>query len=63
MFLTVQTFTHLFSLTVSNFVVIFRLFDRKFDEDSKNLLKLLIFSLQVDFTSDFVPDCSFKLCF
>jgi len=53
----------LFSLTISNFVVIFRLFDRKFDEDSKNVLKPVIFSLQVDFTSDFVPDCSFKLCF
>jgi len=36
---------------------------RKFNEDSKNLLKTVIFSLQVDFTGDFVPDCPSKLCF
>jgi len=43
--------------------VFFRLLDRKFNEDSKNVLKTLIFSLQVGFTSDFVLDCHFKLCF
>jgi len=26
-------------------------------------VKTIIFSLQVDFTDDFVPDCPFKLCF
>jgi len=37
--------TPLFSLTVPNFVMIFRLFDKKFNEDSKNVLKTLIFLL------------------
>jgi len=31
------------------------LLDRKFNEDSKNVLKTVIFSLQVGLTSDFVP--------
>jgi len=31
--------------------------DRKFNEDSKNVLKNMIWSLQVGFTSDFIPDC------
>jgi len=35
--------------------------DRKFEEDSKNVLKTVIFLLQVIFTDDFVPDCPFKL--
>jgi len=35
--------------------------DRKFDEDSKNGLKNMIRSLQVDFTGDFVPNCRFKV--
>jgi len=35
----------------------------KFDEDFKNMLKTIIFLLQVGFTNDFVPDCSYKLCF
>jgi len=35
--------------------------DRKFNEDFKNLLKTVIFLLQVGFTGDFVPDFSFKL--
>jgi len=41
----------------------FRLLDGKFNEDSKNALKTVIFSLQVGFTSGLVPDCPFKLCF
>jgi len=40
-----------------------KLLDRKFDEDSKNVLKTVIFSLQVGFTGNFVPDCPFKLYF
>jgi len=35
----------------------FMLLDRKFNEDSKNVLKKVIFSLQVGFTDGFVPDC------
>jgi len=31
--------------------------------DSKNVLKTVIFSLQVDFTGHFVHDCQFKLYF
>jgi len=31
--------------------------DRKFNEDSKNVLRNMIRSLQVGFTSNFVPDC------
>jgi len=37
--------------------------DRKFNEDSKNVLKTVIISFKVDFTSGFVADCHFKLCF
>jgi len=33
------------------------LLDRKFNEDSKNVIKTVIFSLQVGFTVNFVPDC------
>jgi len=55
-FRLVQTLTPLFSLTVPNFVVFFRLLDRKFNEDFKNVLKTVIFSLQVGFTGDFAPD-------
>jgi len=40
----------------------FMLLDRKFNDDSKNVLKTIIFSLQAGFTSDFVSDCRFKLC-
>jgi len=36
---------------------------RKFYEDSKNVLKTIIFFLQVGFTSDFVLNFSFKLWF
>jgi len=60
-FLTVQILTPLFSLTVPNFVVFFRLSDRKFNEESNSVLKTVIFSLQVCFTNGFVPDCLFKL--
>jgi len=41
----------------------FRLLDRKFNEDSKNVLKTVTFSLQVGFTGGFIPDCFFKLFF
>jgi len=37
--------------------------DRKFNGDFKNVLKTVIFSLQVGITGDFVLDCPFKLCF
>jgi len=43
--------------------VFFRLSDRKFNGDSKNVLKTINFLLQVGFTGDFVLDCPFKLCF
>jgi len=58
----VQILTPLFSLTVPNFVVFFMSLDRKFNEDSKNVLKIVIFSPQVGFISDCVSDCPFKLC-
>jgi len=44
-------------LTVPNFVGFFRLFDRKFNEDFKNVLQTVIFLLQVGFIGDFVSDC------
>jgi len=53
-FLPVQILTPLFLLTVPNFVVFFRSFHRKFNEDSENVLKTVIFSLQESFTGDFV---------
>jgi len=53
----------LFSLTVPNYVLFLMLLDSNFNEDSKNVLKIIIFSLQMRFTSDFVFDCLFKLCF
>jgi len=62
-FLVVQSLTPLFALTVPNFLLFFRLLDKKFNEDSKNVLKTVIFLLEVDFIGDFVLDCSFKLCF
>jgi len=62
-FLAVQTLKPLFSLAVPNFVVFFRLSDMKFDKDSKNVLKTIFFLLQVVFIGNFVPDCSYKLCF
>jgi len=37
--------------------------DRKFNEDSKNVLKPVIFLFQVAFIGDYVSDCPFKLCF
>jgi len=48
------------SLTVPNFVVFLRLLDGKFNEDFKNVLKTVIFLLQVE-TGNFVLDCHFKL--
>jgi len=51
--------TPLFSLIVPNFDLFFRLLDKKFNEDFKNILKAAIFLLQMDFTEDFVSDCFF----
>jgi len=62
-FLVVQNLTPLFSQTVLNFAVFFRLLNRKFNEDSKNVLKTVIFLLEMGLTSDFVFNCIFKLCF
>jgi len=42
--------------------IFFRLLNRKFNEDSQNVLKTVIFLLQVGFKGNFVPDCFFKLC-
>jgi len=42
-FLTVQSLTSFLYLTVSNYVVFFRLLDSKFNEDSKNVPKTVIF--------------------
>jgi len=39
------------------------LLDRKFNEDSKNVLKTVFFSPQVGLTGDFVPDCPLKPSF
>jgi len=41
----------------------FRILDRKFNEDSENVRKTVIFSRQVGFTGEFVTNCAFKLCF
>jgi len=57
-FFTVQILTALFSLTVLKFLCFFRLLDRKFNEESKNVLKNVIRSLQVGFRSHFLADCS-----
>jgi len=43
--------------------VFFRLLDRKFNDDSKNVLKTVTFSLQVGFISDFALDYRFNLSF
>jgi len=37
--------------------VFFLLCDRKFNEESKNVLKIVIFSLKVGLTSNYVSDC------
>jgi len=62
-FLAVQILTPFFSLTVPNFEMFLRLLNKKFNEDFKNVLKTVIFLLQVGFTGDFVSDCHFKLFF
>jgi len=43
-------------MNLTNFVVFFKSLDKKFNGDSKNLLKTVIFSLQVGFKGDLVPD-------
>jgi len=62
-FLADQTLTALFLVTTKFCSDFSRLLQRKFNEDSKNVLKTVFFLLQVDFTGDYVPDCPFKLCF
>jgi len=44
-----------------DYKVFFVSVDRKFNEDSKNVLKTVLFSLQVASTGNFVLDCPFKL--
>jgi len=39
------------------------LLDREFNKDSKNVLKTVIFSLQVGFTGDFDADCLLSCVF
>jgi len=53
LFLAVQILIPPFILTI--------LLNKKFNKDSKNVLKTVIFSLQVGFIDDFVPDCSFTV--
>jgi len=50
-------------MIVQHFVVFLRLLDDKFTYNSKNVLKTVIFLLQVNFTGDFVSDSPFKPCF
>jgi len=47
------------------FCIVFfvRLLDMKFYENSRNVLKTVILSLQVGFIDDFVRDSPFKVCF
>jgi len=63
MFLAVQSLTPCFLPDYTKFPSFFRLLNRKFNKDSKNVLKSVIVSLQVGFTHDFLPDCLYKLCF
>jgi len=56
MFLEVQTLASFFSLTVLNFVLLFTLLHRKFNEEFKNVLKAVIFLLQVGFLGHFFLD-------
>jgi len=47
----------------TKFCVVFLSVDRKFNEDFRNVLKTVIFSLQVPFIGNFVLDYLVKLCF
>jgi len=58
-----SNFDSLFLLDYTKSLMFLRLLDRKFNKNSKNVLKTVIFSLLVGFKGDFVPDCSYKLCF
>jgi len=63
-FLSIQTLTQLFFLSrYTKFCSVFRLLDRKFNEESKNVVKIVTFLHQVSFTGNFISDCPFKLCF
>jgi len=46
-FRTVQTFSPRFFVTVQNFVLFFKSLQSKFSKNSKNVLKTVIFFLQV----------------
>jgi len=48
-FLSIKTLTQLFCLTIPNLIVLFMVLNRKFNKDSKNVLKRVIFSVQVEF--------------
>jgi len=43
--------------------VFLKLQNRKINDDSKNVLKTIIFLLEEGFTRDFIIDCLYKLCF
>jgi len=62
-FLANQILTAFFSLTVPDFVGFFMSLDRKFNDDSKNVIKNMIRSLKVGFVGKFLPDYPFRLCF
>jgi len=62
-FFAISALIVFFSLTEIDIVVFFMSLDRKFNEDSKNVLRNMIRSLKMRFTCYFVIDCSFKLCF
>jgi len=55
--LAVPTLIPFFSLILPHFEVFFMSLDRKYNEDSKNVLKIVIFSLQVGFSGNFVAEC------
>jgi len=56
-FLAVQILINSSSLILLHFEGFFMLLDRKFNEDSKNVVKIVIFSLQVGFSGNFVAEC------
>jgi len=58
-FLAVQILIPSSSLILLHFDVFFMSLDRKFNEDSKNVLKIVTFSLQVGFSGNFVAGCHF----
>jgi len=59
----VSSFSKFHTDFLPNCTVFFRLLNRNLNEDSKNMLKTVIFLLQVSFPGVFVADSLFKLCF